>query len=240
MYGLDILNGIRLDQFYLNYQPIFIEDGNQLFGAEVLLRWINREKVISPCEFICYAEECDLIDLLTLHLLNLLEEDLCAVNLENKINISINLSPLSMTNDLLINRLIQLDKIMGQNFQFIMELTENCDFCNYEESLKNFRILKEKGMQMALDDFGKGLSTFERLIQFPFDYIKLDKLFLMEYNLEAFEKVMETSIMTKTKIIAEGVELKEQHEMLRKKNIKLYQGFYFSKPVSTLEFINML
>ncbi|HHO8356193.1 TPA: EAL domain-containing protein [Klebsiella pneumoniae] len=240
MYGLDILNGMRLGQFHLNYQPIFFEDKNKLFGAEVLLRWMNRERIISPCEFICYAEECDLIDLLTLHLFNLLEEDLCAVNIETKINISINLSPLSMINDLLVNRLIQLNKIMGQKFQFIIELTEDCAICNYEESFKNIELLKEKGIKVALDDFGKGFSTLERLMQFPFDYIKLDRLFLNSYNFEAFEKVLEISVITKSKIIAEGIELKEQYDFLRKKNIELYQGFYFCKPVSTLEFISML
>lgn len=236
MYGLDILNGMRLGQFHLNYQPIFFEDKNKLFGAEVLLRWMNRERVISPCEFICYAEECDLIDLLTLHLFNLLEEDLCAVNIETKINISINLSPLSMINDLLVNRLIQLNKIMGQKFQFIIELTEDCAICNYEESFKNIELLKGKGIKVALDDFGKGFSTFERLMQFPFDYIKLDRF----YNFETFEKVLEISVITKSKIIAEGIELKEQYDFLREKNIELYQGFYFCKPVSALEFIRML
>ncbi|HBT3067283.1 TPA: EAL domain-containing protein [Klebsiella aerogenes] len=236
MYGLDILNGMRLGQFHLNYQPIFFEDKNKLFGAEVLLRWMNRERVISPCEFICYAEECGLIDLLTLHLFNLLEEDLCAVNIETKINISINLSPLSMINDLLVNRLIQLNKIMGQKFQLIIELTEDCAICNYEESFKNIELLKGKGIKVALDDFGKGFSTFERLMQFPFDYIKLDRF----YNFETFEKVLEISVITKSKIIAEGIELKEQYDFLREKNIELYQGFYFCKPVSALEFIRML
>ncbi|MCM5755545.1 EAL domain-containing protein [Klebsiella pneumoniae] len=240
MYGLGILNGMRLGQFHLNYQPIFFENKNKLFGAEVLLRWMNRERVISPCEFICYAEECDLIDLLTLHLFNLLEEDLCAVNIETKINISINLSPLSMINDLLVNRLIQLNKIMGKKFQFIIELTENCAIYNYVESFKNIELLKEKGIKVALDDFGKGFSTFERLMQFPFDYIKLDSFFLSDYNFETFEKILEISVITKSKIIAEGIELKEQYDFLREKNIQLYQGFYFYKPVNLLEFISML
>ncbi|HFT4396162.1 TPA: EAL domain-containing protein, partial [Klebsiella quasipneumoniae] len=86
----------------------------------------------------------------------------------------------------------------------------------------------------------KGFSTFERLMQFPFDYIKLDRLFLSSYNFETFEKVLEISVITKSKIIAEGIELKEQYDFLRDRNIELYQGYYFCKPVSTLDFISML
>jgi len=245
----DLRTAISNNEFELYYQPIVDFKSEEVFKAEALIRWNHPELgFITPIEFISIAEETNFISELGNWVFSEALNMICHVKAKYNIdlNISINLSPIQFkAKDLLTNWLEQLNEkgLSGKNIT--IEITESIFMVNdpsINEQLVQFR---KAGISIALDDFGTGYSSLSYLKRFPIDILKIDKSFVddIEQNsddLALCEAIVVMSNIFCIKVVAEGVETKEQSNALLNIDVDYCQGYFFSRPLAYDAFINYI
>ncbi len=244
----DMAKALKNREFVLHYQPYFDAKTNRIKGAEALLRWKKNNKIIPPMEFIPYLEETGMISSV---------EDWIIEEVSNKqkqwesknikpIPISINISPVSFAKQDFTEVFISDIKTYKANPELInIEIIERLFIENLENSKKTLETLKKSGFHLSIDDFGTGYSSLSYLSSLPIDYIKIDISFvrkiLIDNNTKAVVKaIISLSKDINMKTIAEGVETKEQLELLKTLGCDYVQGYLFSKPLPEDEFEKML
>ena len=228
---IQITNAISMDEIQPFIQPI-VNKNRKLVGFEVLARWIVSEhETRLPLQFIpIIKNDLQLSESLTISLLQQLLRYF-SLHKNNKIFISINIYSNSLTNPV-VNLLIKLNKYI----QVVIEVLENDDIDNSNEFKIILHHLKINGIKIAIDDFGCGNNLNDRLFDYPFDYVKIDKLFISDIDIN-FDKLLLLKSMTSLihsfnfSIVAEGVENLQVFNLLTTLNIEMYQGYLFSKPV---------
>jgi EAL domain-containing protein (putative c-di-GMP-specific phosphodiesterase class I) len=123
----------------------------------------------------------------------------------------------------------------------ILEITESILIKSLETNIKKLDELRKLGIKIAMDDFGSGYSSLSYIINLPIDILKIDKSFVDDITKNSKkESIIEAIISLAQKInlqvVAEGVEIKEQYDILMKQNCDKIQGYYFSKPLSDEDF----
>lgn len=235
-------------EFVVYYQPIVDAKTKNIISAEALVRWKKQDgTLIPPGQFIPLLEESGYIAKLDQYVIddvtNLINR---RINEDNHIiPISINLSRKDFSNSNNIDLLVK--KFTSNNpYKYLrIELTES-DYTNIENNAKDFfSKIRENGGVILLDDFGSGLSSFSTLRDYEFDIIKLDRGFICrigdsEKNEKIITSVLDMAKKMGLKVIAEGVETKEQVELLKNNDCDYFQGFYFYKPIPEDEFIKLL
>lgn len=243
----DIKNGIKNKEFKAWFQPKFGEDGKSIVGAEALVRWYKYDSIISPHIFVPICEKNGLIKELD----ELVFEDVCKnirVWIDNNkkvVPISVNLSRSYIDKFNFINNLekyINKYKIPPELIQF--EITESSLMGN-EKFLKNVvSLLHEKKFKVLIDDFGVGYSSIKSISYVQFDILKIDKSFVDGIGEETVESIIKYTIKLAENvgmnIIAEGIEKEEQYKFLLKCKCKIFQGYYFSKPLTGIEFSKLI
>lgn len=241
----ELRKAIRDNQFEINFQPqISVETGN-ICGAEALLRWNHPDMGrISPAVFIPLAEEMGIISNLgewvlknaTKRYKKWQEE---GINLDT---ISVNISLEEFLNENLIHTVEQtLIESKIDPGRLKLEITESIAVNQVETVLQKLYQLKKLGVILALDDFGTGYSSLHYLSNFPIDYLKVDQSFIRPIKHEDEDAVITKSIIQmakglKLKVVAEGVETKEQFSFLKKIGCDEYQGYFYSPPLTAEEF----
>lgn len=231
------------DEYQLHYQPKIDMKSDRIVGAEALIRWISpTQGVIAPDVFISLAEENGFINELGWWVLR------DAIRQHNiwrekgiDIPISINVSAKQLLED---NFIDGFKKLLDDNEvdpgKIDIEITEYLFLQHSEENSKILHELHDHGVTISLDDFGTGYSSLSYLKRFPIDNLKIDKAFIDDYNSKRGSIFVETIVkMGQTlnmKVIAEGVEHKEQVDYLSKIGCDQYQGYYFSRPLSADDF----
>lgn len=130
--------------------------------------------------------------------------------------------------------------------QLMLEITETTLMKNTAETFDLVKCLKKEGIQIVIDDFGTGYSSMSYLQQLPVDTIKVDRSFVSKIRAvpDANKKIVETIIslahILRMKVVAEGVETREQHDVLSGMNCQLAQGYLFSKPLNRNEMDEIL
>jgi diguanylate cyclase (GGDEF)-like protein/PAS domain S-box-containing protein len=251
---------IERTEFNLLYQPQFRaclnenaagknngEDYQQeLFGAEALIRWQNdKGSIYMPDEFIELAEESGLI----IPVGEWVIEEACATiremeQLGRPVPVSVNVSIKQFKS----KRLVEVIKSNIRNANIaaehlFIEITESIFAEDEAKVICSINELKDLGIQIVLDDFGKGYSSLGIVSKLPFDFIKIDKVFIQNAALQE-ENNLATTILTMAeklnmRAICEGVETREQLEYLLKNGASIFQGFYFSKPLPKETYINL-
>ena len=162
------------------------------------------------------------------------------------LTISFNLSRCHLYNPNLIRELrdIAAQYDIGEN-KIEVELTESIMFDNHQRLIKVMKEIKNAGFSISVDDFGSGYSSLNLLKSMPADVIKLDKEFLSVTPENQKENIIISSVIEmakklKIKTVAEGVETKDQCEMLRKIGCDIAQGFYYAKPMHEKNFLLLL
>jgi EAL domain-containing protein (putative c-di-GMP-specific phosphodiesterase class I) len=122
-----------------------------------------------------------------------------------------------------------------------LEMTESLIFQNVEDNVRLLAALGDMGTRIAIDDFGTGYSSLSYLKQLPVDTIKIDSSFIRDIFTDPSDAAIVAAIIAmarrlKLRVIAEGVETREQLAALAELQCDEYQGFYFSRPVSAEEF----
>jgi len=231
------------NEYILYYQPKIDLSTSKILGVEALIRWKSKTNgFISPNEFIPLAEENGFIKELGIWIIDeALNQYVKWRELGIDISIAINISAKQFfEKDFEITFIEKLEKKDINPSKINLEITEYIlmDKSDYvQESLK---ILHDYGIEISLDDFGTGYSSLSYLKKFPIDYLKIDKAFLDDFESNNGKIFLETIVkmgqMLKMKVIAEGVEKQEQIDYLKSISCDEYQGYYFSKPISSKDF----
>ncbi|OYX87271.1 MAG: hypothetical protein B7Y75_02340 [Azorhizobium sp. 35-67-5] len=235
-----VVSAIRRGDFYLVYLPTVDIETGEWTGVEALLRWRHpTHGILQPASFIPWIERSPQIFETTRWVMQRAAIDIARFNKERSVlDISINVPP----NQLSDPRLVSIaDEAFGAAPQalnrVIIELTER-EMGDYASEVVQdvVRKLKERGAQLALDDFGVGFSNFACLHAIAIDYIKVDKSFLQETRGREGEPSAMGSIVHLAQefgvtVIAEGVETDRQLDRLRKYGVRIAQGFLFSRPM---------
>ncbi len=230
----------------LMYQPQ-LNAQQQLVGCEVLVRW-NSPKfgLVSPSEFIHVAEKTGLIIEMGNYIIEeafktLKYWDTIGIHLEQ---FSINISVRQFFNSEFpddIEHFVKtyLDSRLAKKVVF--EVTETIFIEDIQRILDAMQRIKAFGISFSMDDFGTGYSSLSSLRDMPIGELKVDKSFVMRVGEHRSDEQMITTILTMAnvfnlKTVAEGVESEAQFQFLLKNGCDIYQGFYFSKPLSKEDF----
>lgn len=228
-------------ELYLDYQPRFNAITQEVCGAEALIRWKHPILgIISPGEFIPIAENSEVIQ----HISDYVIETVCKQIKEWKKNgvpctpISINVSAVNFLKDNLADQIHTHLHTFGLSTSSIeIEITERALLQSFKIVEAQFARLINTGIKISLDDYGTGYSSIHYLREFPIDTIKIDRSFVQNIVQNRDDKVIVKSIIELAKglhktVIIEGVETKEQYEVVKKFGCCEIQGFLFSKPLS--------
>lgn len=227
-------------EFEVYYQPQLDLSNNRITGLEALLRWKSPELgLVSPFKFIKVAEDTHLIIPLGEWVLI----QACSFLKQMHIN---GLTGLTMSVNISILQLLQADfvdsvKKILDSFQMApskleLEITETVLIESFETVNKKLHLLRENGIRIALDDFGKGYSSLSYLRQLPISTLKIDKCFIDDVTKDQESGTITQHIIKLGRsmglsVIAEGVEMHDQMESLREFECDKIQGYLFSKPL---------
>lgn len=240
---------IKNRQFYPVYQPLFDTTKNTYSGVEVLLRWQDKHnKIIMPDLFIEEAEDTGLIVPITLQIIETaFKQTKDILYASPQFYLSFNICAFHFTDEKFFYQFYNLRTLYSiAPQQILFEITER-DLLdvNNEIFIKKMQELRAAGYSLAVDDYGTGHSSIRYLQYFPFNYLKIDKLFIHAIGTKAITETLNDAIINLAKsinltIIAEGVETREQVNYLMENEVRFLQGWFFSKALSIEELINLL
>ncbi len=245
----NLRNALKCNEFLLHYQPQISLESGKIIGLEVLVRWKHPKLgFIPPGKFIPYAEKTDLIISIGEWVLRTACERSVFWQQQGlaPLRISVNLSgmQLKQTDQVATVAAILADTGLDPNL-LELELTESVVMENAEVTINTLRELKAMGIRLSIDDFGTGYSSLSYLKRFPIDTLKIDRSFVKDITTDFDDEAIASTIIAmahnlRLKVIAEGVETKEQLTILQKKNCDEVQGYYFSKPLPEKELLIFL
>ena len=231
---MDLRKALATEQFQLYYQPLVVLQTNDVNAFEALLRWNHPTRgLISPADFIPIAEETGLIVPLGEWVLKAACAE--AVKWPEHIKVAVNLSPAQLNNRNLVNMVkAALDQSGMSPHKLQLEITETVLLQNTFTTLATLHELRKMGVQIALDDFGTGYSSLSYLRSFPFDKIKIDRSFIQDLSNGAEPLAIVNAVAGLAKCLnmtstAEGVETREQMEVLQSIGCTEMPGYLFSK-----------
>ncbi|WP_045495308.1 EAL domain-containing protein [Vibrio hyugaensis] len=233
---LDFQEGLRRTEFYLEYQPIVNARNCKVKSLEALVRWNHPTLgLIRPDTFIPLAEEKGLINELTDYILKWALKELALSKRFCNISLSVNIPPTYLTCNKNLSKLSYYQKQFSKlNIELVAEITERQLL--EKSGIKTLNNLKKSGLRIAIDDFGTGHTSLSVIQELNFDYLKIDKCFtdtigIKTVNSTVLDTIIELGRRLNVKIIAEGVETKEQFDYLASNGVQKMQGYYFSKPI---------
>ncbi|MEQ6434750.1 EAL domain-containing protein [Comamonas sp. w2-DMI] len=240
---------LDLGHLCLYYQPQLELATGRLIGAEALLRWLDPDEgLISPARFIPVAESSSLIGPLGLWVL----QEACRQGQQWR---SAGLPALTIAVNVSLHQLLLTDlagatqQVLAQTGypaqQLELEITESALAEHPEEGLQVLNRLRELGVHLAIDDFGTGYSSLAHLKRFPLDLLKIDQSFIRDIPHSADDMAISSSVIALghamgLKVLAEGVENREQLEFLRQKGCDFFQGYFCSRPLPAQDFTRLL
>lgn len=243
---------VKNDGLEVYYQPIYSTSKKKFVSAEALVRLKDRQTLgfISPEIFIPMAERMGLIS----ELGSIVFENVCRFAKKSDIRrygveyIEVNISAVQSVDISLPDRLLDCMSKYGISSDFFnLEITETAAVEAGELLDLNMSRLKSMGCGFSMDDFGTGYSNLSQMANTGFDIIKLDKSLIwpcFEENSEKPKTILNSCIDMINglgiSIVAEGVETKEQVDMLTEKGVEYLQGYYFAKPLSEQDYLAFL
>jgi diguanylate cyclase (GGDEF)-like protein len=234
--GSAIANG----EFALLYQPIRHMATGAITGVECLIRWHHPTRgLLLPAQFLDVAEDIGMANEIGTWVI----EEACrqAVKWPSDITVGVNLSPLQIASGDVTSPIEHALKLSGLPARRLeLEITETSLLQSNPDTIASFRRLKDMGISIALDDFGTGFSSLGYLVNFPFNRIKIDRLFVSQLGCSRESDLIVRSIAQlannlSCSVVAEGIETAEQHRRLRAFNVSHGQGFYLGRPMSARE-----
>lgn len=246
----DLRKALERNEFIMYYQPKIHAPDQTIVGAEALIRWQHPSKgLIFPDVFIPIAEDSGMIISLgewILRTVCLALKQLQIINI-NGFTVAVNVSPYQFNKGDIAGSIAATLWETGIAPSLLeLELTESMIMSNANKSLLMLRVLKAMGVKIAIDDFGTGYSSLSHLHNFPIDTLKIDKSFIKNMHLDADSITIVAAIISMAKqlgleVVAEGVEHKEEVDLLIKEGCNYLQGYFYSPPIpleQLIEFIN--
>jgi diguanylate cyclase (GGDEF)-like protein len=241
----DLYKALEQNQLFLVYQPIVNLKNNELSGFEALARWQHpRKGLIPPVRFIPIAEESGLILMLGAWVLRQACTQLAAWIKEYKIKkpptMAINLSSLQLNQSYFLAHLDRILQDTGIDSNLLkLEITESTLMKNSEAMDLLLDKLRSRFIEFAIDDFGTGYSSLSYLDQLPVQVLKIDRRFVAgltakdSSSVEIVKATISLAHSLNIKVVAEGIETKEQYELLKSYGCDFGQGYYIAKPLTS-------
>lgn len=245
----NLRRALERDEFLLHYQPLVDLHSGRIVGAEALVRWRHPELgMVAPARFIPLAEETGLIAGIGDWVLRTACRQARAwhdVGFKN-LQVAVNLSAHQLTRVNFDAEVAAALSDAGLAPQYLeLEITESTSMKHPERTVTLLARLKEMGMSIAIDDFGTGYSNLSYLKRFPVDRLKLDRSFVSDITSNPEDSELARAIVGMARslrltVVAEGVEDAQQLALLRAYGCDQMQGYYFSPPLTSEEFLDVL
>jgi len=236
-------------EFTLQYQPKVNLKTGDVTGAEALIRWTHPTRgFLSPAQFIPIAEDCGLIlPIGRWVLLEACRQAQAWVDLGlPRVVMAVNISAIEFRDDRFLDNVFAILKETGFDPGALqLELTESVLMKRADTAAAVLQKLKTMGVQVAIDDFGTGYSSLSYLRKFPIDTLKIDQSFVRQITSAPDDTTIVTAVISMgralhLRVIAEGVETKDELAFLQAHECHEAQGYYFSRPVPPEEFAKLL
>jgi len=245
----DLHCALERQEIEIYYQPQVTSEHNKIIGVEALVRWNHPKRgLILPDVFIPIAESTGLIipigkwilETACLHLKSWHNSG------HKDLTLAVNLSAIQFSAPDIVEQVAQSLNNAQLPAKFLeLELTESCLMKDIELAVDILGKMKNMGVRLSIDDFGTGYSSLSYLKKFPIDRIKIDRLFISELETSIDAKEITLAIISmahslKMSVIAEGVETLDQQNFLNTHKCEELQGFYFSKPITQSNLLQLL
>ena len=237
--GASLHRALELNQLLLLYQPKVSVATGKMVGVEALIRWQHPERgLVPPAAFIPLAEETGLI----LQFGRWVLRTACAQAMTWQksglppFSVAVNLSARQFNDPQLAADIRAALSETGLDPQLLeLEITESVMVEQYERAVDALREIKVMGVQVSIDDFGTGYSSLARLQKLPIDALKIDRSFIDDISPDSDDAAITTAIIAmahslRLRVVAEGVETREQAQFLRERRCDEMQGYYFCRP----------
>lgn len=238
----DLRRGVERGEFRIVYQPKIATETGDIVGVEALVRWQHPERgLVLPDEFIPLAEETGLIRQIgawvlrqACHQMQQWRRQYPALR---HVTLAVNLSPSQFQQPDLIDLIATtLDETGFEPHLLALEISESLVMDDCPEATETLRALKALGVQITIDDFGKGYSALSYLRKAPVDVLKIDRAFVHALGYDPSDQAIVAAMIRIGHalglcVVAEGVETAAQLRRLQELHCDMAQGFYFSEPV---------
>ncbi len=243
----DMDTGVEEKQFKVYYQPKYDIRGVDplLCSAEALIRWQHPDYgLVGPGAFVPLFEENGLVKKLDHYVWREAAAQIKAWKEKFGVTmpVSVNVSRVDISDPGFEKEITDIVEEFGIDpSEYLLEITESAYTDNSEEIIETVNRLREKGFRVEMDDFGSGYSSLNMLASLPIDALKLDMAFIRKIgqndkDLRMVQLMIDIAEFMQIPVVAEGVETKEQYDLLKKAGCDIIQGYYFSKPVPPEEF----
>lgn len=263
VYNVDVKNKVMYEKHIINHQesallnrefivylqPKYLLEQENIVGAEALVRWVQPNgEILNPVKFIPIFEKNGFVVVLDKYIL----EEVCKI-IRNwiktgivPVKVSVNFSRRHLENMEFVNEILAIIERYEVPKEYIeLELTETIVSENEDQLIRVLNEVHEKGLTIAIDDFGSGYSSLGILRKMKFDVVKLDRSFLWDYENEErskkiIKRVIDLAKDLNAEIVAEGVEREEDVVFLKEVACDMVQGYFFAKPMIHHEFTEIL
>lgn len=244
-----IFSAMENDRVEVFYQPIYSTKEQKFTSAEALCRIRDENgNLVPPGAFIPIAEKNGMI----LRLGEIVFDKVCKFIKENRVEqygiqyIEVNLSVVQCAYEGLASSFIEIMERHGVSPEYInLEITESASLSAKMTMLENMKVLMNYGVVFSLDDFGTGQCNLNYIVDMPVDIVKFDKDMIRAYFENKKAKYVMDAAMhmiqgMKLEIVSEGIETEKQFETMKELQIAYIQGFYFSKPLPEVEYLEFM
>ncbi|ABA89553.1 sensor diguanylate cyclase/phosphodiesterase, CHASE4 and PAS domain-containing [Syntrophotalea carbinolica DSM 2380] len=236
----DLRQALNLEQFMLFYQPEFNLHTGKVECLETLLRWQHPKRgIVGPGEFIPLAEDTGLIVPIGEWVLQEACRQVIAWREQGlpSIRVAVNISARQFRQSGFIEMVFRVLKQYGLAAEWLeLEITESFVIQSAEHALNMFKVLRQSGISLAVDDFGQGYSSLSYLRKFPFTKLKMDRAFVKNVVNDPHDEAIAAAIIAMgdslgQEVVAEGIETREQLDTLRTLGCPCGQGYYLALPM---------
>jgi len=249
----ELRHALKRNEFSMVYQPQIDAMSNEVLGLEALIRW-NSEVLgfVPPDQFISVAEANGSIHAIGQFVIETAMSECIEISRKTapraiKLRLSVNVSVRQLLSDGFIeNLIVTLEKYDRQGITFMIEVTESLLIEDLDRAKNILFHAKKVGIYVSLDDFGTGYSSLSVLSKLPINELKIDRSFVNDILVNKQDWLLAKSIINLSKslaipVVAEGVETKDQADMLAAHGCDIFQGYYFARPMKKddiIEFLN--
>jgi diguanylate cyclase (GGDEF)-like protein len=234
----EVRNAVFAGQIEPWYQPIRRRGDTSYFGAEVLARWhVPDGEVRLPADFLGAVEALGLLDTMMENMLRRAFREARPMAIDGSLEyLAINVSPQQFNQGWALSCLpALLEETRFPALALVVEITETALLLDIDRTRTMICALKDRGIKIALDDFGVGYSNFSMLRQLPFDLLKLDRSLVCDIETDEHARALAEGILSLAarldiKCVAEGVETAGQAQLLESAGCAAMQGYWFSRP----------
>lgn len=245
----DLAAALKNEEFILHYQSFNNSQDESILGFEVLIRWQHPTKgLIPPGVFIPLAEENGFIKEIGNWVLEKSCNEIKQLNdlLDSDYYLSVNVSPEQFVSENFIKtveNILQNTQLKAENLE--LEITERTTVENVDYTIDVLNKLNQMGVKTAIDDFGTGYSSLNYIKRFALNTLKIDKSFIDDFINNGNNRAIVNTIITlahnlNLKVVAEGVENKEQAQQLKLFGCDTIQGYYYCRPIPLENIISKL